>query len=156
MPKLFRRVLVPYDFSPPAARALKVAAGLAAENRGRLDVLHVVIPVPPMAGFPVAESGAFIPPADIVEGSRQSLERAVARTIGTKGPRATCRVVIGDPLQRIIAAARSADVIVMATTGRTGFSHLLIGSVAEKVVRHAPVPVLTVRTGARSARRRRS
>ena len=154
MPKLFRRILVPYDFSAPAARALKVAAGLAAEHRGRLAVLHVVTPVPPMVGFPVAESGAFIPPADVVEGSHRSLERAVARAVGKK-VRATCRVVLGDPLQRIVAAARAADVIVMATTGRTGFSHLLIGSVAEKVVRHAPVPVLTVRTGARSGGRRR-
>jgi len=71
-------------------------------------------------------------------------------------------VVLGDPLQRILAAARDADSIVIATAGRTGLSHLLIGSV-EKVVRHASVPVLTIRppakrrtrTGpARAARRR--
>ncbi|TMB48311.1 MAG: universal stress protein [Deltaproteobacteria bacterium] len=82
---------------------------------------------------------------------------------GARAPRTRCRVVLGDPLQRILAAARDADSIVIATAGRTGLSHLLIGSVAEKVVRHAPVPVLTIRppakrrtsTGpARAARRR--
>jgi nucleotide-binding universal stress UspA family protein len=53
-----------------------------------------------------------------------------------------------------VDAARGADLIVMSTMGRTGLSHLLVGSVAEKVVRHAPVPVLTLRpAGARKARR---
>ena len=52
---------------------------------------------------------------------------------------------IGDASPRIIDAARRADSIVMATSGRTGLAHFLIGSVAEKVVRHAAVPVLTMR-----------
>jgi nucleotide-binding universal stress UspA family protein len=147
MAKLFRRVLVPHDFSPPATRALKLAAALAAEHRGRLEVLHVVTPVPPMAGFPPAEAAALIPPIDVITGAQKSLERLVARTLGRKAPRATCRVVIGDPYQRIINAARRADTIVMATSGRTGLAHLIIGSVAEKVVRHSPVPVLTIRPG---------
>jgi len=57
-------------------------------------------------------------------------------------------VVIGDPMDRILAAAKQADLIVMSTAGRTGLSHLVIGSVAEKVVRHARIPVLTLRPGA--------
>jgi nucleotide-binding universal stress UspA family protein len=52
---------------------------------------------------------------------------------------------MGNPLQCILAAARDVDSIVMATVGRTGLAHFLIGSVAEKVVRHSPVPVLTIR-----------
>ena len=71
-----------------------------------------------------------------------ALEQAVA------APMCTCRLAA--------AAARGADAIVMATEGRTGLTHLLIGSVAEKVVRHAPVPVLVLRAGARTGRRRRS
>jgi len=65
---------------------------------------------------------------------------------------ATCRAVLGEPVQSILAAARRADTIVMATLGRTGLAHLVMGSIAERVVRHSPVPVLTVRPG--SARRR--
>ena len=112
------------------------------------------MPVPPMAGFPPAEAAALIPPVDVVTGAQKSLERLVTRTVGRKGPRATCRVVIGDPYQRIIEAARRADTIVMATSGRTGLAHLIIGSVAQKVVRHSPVPVLTVRPGTQRGRRR--
>ena len=57
----------------------------------------------------------------------------------------TVRVDIGDASQRIVEAARRSDSIVMATSGRTGLAHFLIGSVAERVVRHATVPVLTLR-----------
>jgi nucleotide-binding universal stress UspA family protein len=58
------------------------------------------------------------------------------------------KVVIGDAYQRIIAATRGMDGVVMSTSGRTGLSHLLIGSVAEKVVRHSPIPVITLRGNA--------
>ncbi|MEW6268722.1 MAG: universal stress protein, partial [Thermodesulfobacteriota bacterium] len=68
-------------------------------------------------------------------------ERALG---GRRVARVSCRVVVGEPMQAILDAARRADLIVMATTGRGALSHLLIGSVAEKVVRHAPVPVLTI------------
>ena len=66
------------------------------------------------------------------------------------------RVVIGVPLQQILTAARDADSIVMATMGRSGLVHALLGSVAEKVVRHAPIPVLTVRAGRAGRRARRA
>jgi nucleotide-binding universal stress UspA family protein len=59
------------------------------------------------------------------------------------------------PVSHIADAARGVDLIVMATAGRTGVSHLLMGSVAEKVVRHAPVPVLTLPPAARRRRTRR-
>jgi universal stress protein A len=153
--KLFRKILVPHDFSPHANRALKVAAALAREHRGRLLVLHAIAPFTPVTGFPALEETAWIPPADLVGHEQRRLESLVARTVGGRGaPRATVRVIIGDPFQRIIAAAAGMDLIVMATAGRTGLSHLLIGSVAEKVVRHSPVPVLTLRpAAARRARR---
>ena len=156
MTTLFRRILVPHDFSEPATRALAVAAALAAEHRGRLTVLHVVTPFQPVTGFPAAEAAAWIPPADLIAQERRSLEKLVARVVSGRGaPKAECRVVVGDPLQRILDASRRHDLIVMATSGRTGLSHLLIGSVAEKVVRHATGPVLTIRAGARRGRGRR-
>jgi nucleotide-binding universal stress UspA family protein len=162
MTKLFRHILVPHDFSEHATYALKVAAALAREHRGRLTVLYVVAPFQPVTSFPAAESTVWIPPTDLVVHERRALERIVARAVSGRGaPRVTCRVVVGDPLQRILDAARGVDLIVMATAGRTGLSHLLIGSVAEKVVRHASGPVLTVRPRAgrakksgRAARRR--
>jgi nucleotide-binding universal stress UspA family protein len=142
--KLFRRILVPHDFSPAATRALEVAAGLASGHGGRLLVLHVIAPFHPVTGFP-EEGFGWIPETDVMTAERRRLEALVARTVrGTKRRRVDCRVVLGDPFRRIVDAARRADAIVMSTAGRTGLSHLVIGSVAEKVVRHANVPVLTI------------
>ena len=154
MAQLFRRILVPHDFSAPATHALRTAAALATVHRGRLVILHVIAPFYPVTDLPMAEAAAWIPPAELVADARRRLEALVGRTVRGRGaPRTVCRVELGDPYQRIIAAARGADTIVMATEGRTGLPHLLIGSVAEKVVRHAPVPVLVLRAGARAGTR---
>jgi len=158
MRMLFRRILVPHDFSAPATRALQLAASLAAGARGRLIVLNAIVPYVPVTAAPGAQDVPWVPPAELVAAERRRLDRLVTRTLGRRrrGLRAECRVVIGDPLDRIIDAARAADSIVMSTAGRTGLARLLIGSVAEKVVRHAPVPVLTVRPPAGRARARRT
>jgi len=154
MAKLFKRILVPHDFSDPATHALRVAAELAAEHRGTLDVLHVLPPFYSGVGFPTQAEIAWTPPPEMVRDLRARLEQLVARKLGRHARIATCRVVLGDPVQSILAAARRADTIVMATLGRTGLAHLVMGSIAERVVRHSPVPVLTVRPSA--ARRRTS
>jgi universal stress protein A len=164
MATLFRRILVPHDFSQHATRALKVAAELAAAHKGRLVVLHALPPVYPVVGPPpMALRKAFPPPAEgpvLVRRVRQRLEALVARAISKRrSPRVECRVVIADPFQAIIEGARGATAIVMGTLGRTGLPHVLIGSVAEKTVRHSPVPVLTIRARAvraRVGRRRRA
>jgi nucleotide-binding universal stress UspA family protein len=154
--KLFRRILVPHDFSEHSTRALRVAAELAREHGGRLLVLHVIVPFYPASGLP-EQPLAWVPDAQIVGGERRHLQALVARTVkGRKAPRVDCRVEIGDPFRQITDAARGVDSIVIATAGRTGFSHLLIGSVAEKVVRYSPVPVVTIRPAATRARRRRA
>lgn len=156
---LFRRILVPHDFSDAATHALRVARDLAAEHGGRLHVLHVVTPYQPVVQIP--EVAGWIADRDIVASAKRSLGELVRRELrGKKAPPARFEVELGDPATRIVAAAKGADAIVMSTEGRTGLSHLLIGSVAEKVVRHSPVPVLTIRPpagrrGARKARRRR-
>jgi universal stress protein A len=93
-------------------------------------------------------------PTTFVPEQRKRLESLVTKALATDAPPVTYRVDVGDASQCILDAARRADSIVMSTSGRSGLSHLLIGSVAEKVVRHATVPVLTIRvpekTGARS------
>jgi nucleotide-binding universal stress UspA family protein len=140
--KLFRRILVPHDFSEHADRALAVAAALAREHGGRLLVLHVITPFQPI-GF---RGEPIVIPNDVPERLLAQLKTRVAQTVkGRSAPKVACKVEIGDPFHRIIAAASAADTIVMATLGRTGFARALIGSVAEKVVRHAPVPVLALR-----------
>jgi nucleotide-binding universal stress UspA family protein len=149
MTSLFRRVLVPHDFSTHANRALAVAANLAAGPRSKLVILHVITPVYPSEG-----GVGWYPDAAFLASERRRLQQVAARVVKRRGMRADCRVEVGAPLERIVAAARGVDSIVMATAGRTGFSRLLIGSVAEQVVRHAPVPVLTLRSTARRARRR--
>ena len=139
--RLFRHILVPHDFSPQATFALRTAVELAKRQGGKLTVLHVIVPFYVPADVSLGTMG----PGDLVPEQRSHLERLVAKTVGKNGPRVAVRVEIGDASQRIIDAGGRADSIVMATSGRSGLAHFLIGSVAEKVVRHATVPVLTLR-----------
>jgi len=146
MARLFRRILVPHDFSEHATGALKVAVDLAAENHGKVVVLHALPPFAAMgAGVPVGDIPLWFPPDDLVAAERARLEALVARVAGARGVAHQTSVVVGDPYQQIIAAASKVDLIVMSTSGRSGLAHLVIGSVAEKVVRHSPIPVLTLR-----------
>ena len=141
--RLFRRILVPHDFSDHATRALQVAVGLA-EPDSVITVVHAVAPVYSTMGGPAADL-AWTPTPEMVSDVKRSLVRVIERSLGrTAAAEVRCRVVLADPLTAILAAARAADVIVMTTVGRTGLGHLLMGSVAEKVVRHAKVPVLTL------------
>jgi nucleotide-binding universal stress UspA family protein len=156
MMEVFRRILVPHDFSDAANAALAVAADLAVRHRGTLAVVHAIPPAYPVSAFAGAgEIPVWIPPDDLRGDARARLEEEVARVVGKRVRDVTCRVVVGDPYRCILQAARRADSIVMATYGRTGLAHLVIGSVAEKVVRHSPVPVLTLRPAATRAARSR-
>jgi nucleotide-binding universal stress UspA family protein len=159
--RLFHRILVPHDFSAHATAALEVAAELARRTRGRIEVLHVLTPFYGGPAYPAPTEIAWTPPRALVAQLRTRLAVVVAAALAGRGaPPVAVRVVRGDAATAILAAARRADAVVMATLGRTGLAHLVIGSVAEKVVRHSPVPVLTIRRGAlgrarRAARRRR-
>jgi universal stress protein A len=153
MTRMFRSILVPHDFSDSATFALRAAADLAASHRGRLTVLHVLGPFYTGPGYPSSIAIAWTPSKELVAELQTQLQALVARTLGKRAKAVDCRVVTGDPLRCILAAARRADCIVMATVGRTGLAHVLIGSVAEKVVRHAPVPVITIRPPVRTRRR---
>lgn len=144
---LFKKILVPYDFSPSADAALAAAVELAATHGGTLRVLHVIPPIRPAHGRPLP------PPAGDIAAVRERLAATVARATGRRRlRRVASEVVIGPPTACILTAAAKADAIVMGTLGQTGLARLLIGSVAERVVRHAAVPVLTVRAPARRRR----
>lgn len=144
--KLFRRILVPHDFSAAAGRALKEAVALAATHQGRLIVQHVIVPFYMPTELPFGLAGDSIPnPATFIPEMTKRLDGLAKKAVGTSGVKYTVRVEVGEPSQAILDAASGADVIVMATHGRSALAHLLIGSVAEKVVRHATTPVLTIR-----------
>ena len=148
MSKLFHKILVPHDFSSTATHALKVAADLAARHGGRVTVLHVLTPFYSGPGYPTQDEIAWTPPAEMLSERRRHLETVVQKVLGSRARTVTCRAVMGEAVPAILDAAKHADAIVMTTLGRTGLAHLLIGSVAEKVVRHSPIPVLTVRAPA--------
>ena len=138
-------VLVPTDFSASAEQTLDYAIRLARTLNARLTVLHVIQPVP-MAG---SDMGVALPEAylqDLEEAVQRSMEETLAR-VTAAGLTAERIVVYGVPFQEIIetAKARQVDLIVMGTHGRTGYMHVLLGSVAEKVIRLAPCSVLVVR-----------
>ena len=138
----FSRLLVPHDLSDRADEALEVAAQIAGPE-GELLVLHVVVPVVPpgnLAAVPLK-----IPICEIKADAMRHLKRIVAQRVTPRGAKARIAVVLDDPYGSIIDHSRGCDAIVMSTRGRTGLGHLLIGSVAEKVVRHSPIPVLTLR-----------
>jgi nucleotide-binding universal stress UspA family protein len=149
MPKLSRikRILTPVDFSKPSLAALRYARSLAKFRHARLDVLHVVeaLAYAPMVGSSVDLSR--LREAQELAAERQ-LEK-VASELRRHRIRGTTMLKVGAAASAIVDHAKksSTDLIVMATEGR-GFVKHLLGSVAERVVRSAPCPVLTLRAGA--------
>ena len=143
-----QRFLVPIDFSEYANQALEYAIGLASKLEARLTLLHVM-QSPPWGGvdgdvtLPYAYSQYIQDLEAEVAHSMQACLKRVTRA-GLEGEVA---VVPGVPFQEILETAKmqKVDLIVMGTHGRTGLQHVLLGSVAEKVVRLAPCPVLVVR-----------
>ncbi len=150
----FRKLLVPHDFSDNANQALRLALDLLPPRGGRLVVLHVVVPIFPATELPVSGM-PYLDPIELASGAKQRLDAVVRKAVGRRNVRTTCRVEVGQPTDRIVAAGRGMDAIVMSTVGRTGLDHLLIGSVAERVVRHASVPVLTLRPRRRRGKKKR-
>lgn len=138
-------VLVPTDFGASSERAEALAAELAARFDAKLTILHVwAVPVPSYA------EGLAWPLDGIEAAAREALARVLER-VKAKHPKTDGRLVTGVAWDRILEAAKEGDVdlIVMGTHGRRGLPRALLGSVAEKVVRLSPVPVLTVGAEAR-------
>ena len=151
-----KRILVPVDFSDGALQALDYAAGLARPSGAELVVLFVVEPV--YYATPADMYGASTNLSMLLEEQqrigREQLAR-LARRLEKRKLKSRTVLETGVPYQVITdtASKQKADLIVMATHGRTGLSHLLMGSVAERVVRTAVCPVLTVRGYDKSAAR---
>jgi nucleotide-binding universal stress UspA family protein len=143
-----KRILVPFDFGEPAERALDFAQRLAPTFGASVEALYVV-PYLPNAALPIPELGA-IPLAaqsvdDMVSDAETRLHEALAPE-DTRHRYLRKTVEVGDPRAQIVAHAAAAgiDLIVMGTHGRTGATRFLLGSVAERVVREAACPVLTI------------
>ena len=142
----FRHILAPTDFSEYSKQAVASALELAKKFGAKLSILHVVeLPPYPVEGYvPPSLTPTFL--EDLERQASQELAQVVpeAESAGVEVARL---VAVGSPYRKIIdmAEAEQVDLIVMATAGRTGFSRLVMGSIAERVVRTASCPVLTIR-----------
>jgi nucleotide-binding universal stress UspA family protein len=141
-----QNILVPTDFSEPADAALAYARELAEKFGGRIELLHVVA-MPylypmgaEMSAFPMNELMT-----EVEMSARKTLEE-LAAGLGLTPGRVSVRTVVGTPVSEILdtIGEERIDLVVMGTHGRGMVEHLLLGSVAERVVRRSPVPVLTV------------
>lgn len=150
MTTTIRKIMVPVDFSDGSAAAMAQAAVFAKTFGATIELVHVWSP-PAMVPMPLVVGVAGIE-------QPMSLEELARTTAGTQmkdlveglrkqGIETSARVAIGSPAHEIVdlATLGHIDLIVMGTHGRTGVAHALLGSVAEKVVRRAQCPVLTVR-----------
>jgi nucleotide-binding universal stress UspA family protein len=141
-------ILAPTDFSPHAETAMRYACGLAERLGARLHLLHVLPEVVPVGPDPMLAPS--LPPEYYTETEAQSLE-ALGQALNTewgRPPAIDVAVRWGGAVEGIVgyAADQSIDLIVLATHGRTGLKHVLLGSVAERIVRESPCPVLTIRS----------
>ena len=139
-----RRILVPIDFSEPSIQALRHARELAMTYGAKLDLLHVVEDVTIPAAYGTEPVEMHVPEA--IEGSEKALAELVREEIGHE--HVTIHAEPGHTPATILdfAEDHDMDLIVIATHGRTGLERLLLGSVAEGVVRRAGCPVFTVKS----------
>lgn len=139
----FKKILYPTDFSEASYEALKAANELALHFSAELCLVHVVSPV-------VQTSPDFAPSVLPLQKMEASAENSLQEVIKQRVPKelqVRQIVVLGRAADEIIRISEEekVDLIVIATHGQTGWRHMVFGSVAEKVVRLAPCPVLTVR-----------
>jgi nucleotide-binding universal stress UspA family protein len=154
---MWKRLLVPCDFSACADAALALAIELARTHGAELSLLHVSDLPPNLeadARITSPDGAASMRVADYVTRGAATRLEAVAKPAREAGLRVSVRAVTGDVATEILRTAdeQAASALVIGTHGRTGLSHLLLGSVAEKVVRAAKVPVVTVRLPGPEAR----
>jgi nucleotide-binding universal stress UspA family protein len=145
----YYRILVAVDFSPASEEAWAHARRLAAQSDGELVLVHVVPEAPRFVGGPLSRARLAEVQAALRRWAEERLEQYV-EAARAEGRRVRVAVRVGVPYEEIVALARDerADLLVIGTRGRTGAPRALLGSVAERVVRLAPCPVLSVRAGA--------
>lgn len=140
-----KRVLVALDGSTACESVLRFLLEIAGPLDMKITLLHVLEPMPPQ----VMEAAPHVV-IDDIEARRKEAEEylePVAAALRAKGVETSWAIRRGRPADEIVAAAREsgADLVAMATHGRTGLGRLLFGSVAEAVLRNAPVPVFMIR-----------
>ncbi len=141
-----KKILVPIDFSDYSKNALKYAIQFAKQFNAKIYLVYVVEPIIYPADFSMGQ--VAIPSADIDLHSRAEEElRKLSKDFINGSLQVEILIKTGKPFIEIIetASANDIDLIIIATHGHTGVEHLLFGSTAEKVVRKAPCPVLTLR-----------
>ena len=141
---LYDRILVPTDGSPEGERAVAHALDVAANHGAAVHTLYVV-DTASYAGMPMESSWEGVD--ELLRSDAREAVKRVEQIAATTSVDVETAVVDGSPSREIIryAEANDCDLIVMGTHGRGGIDRLLLGSVAEKVVRGSPIPVLTVR-----------
>lgn len=149
--KPFKKILVPLDFSQCSTEALKTAGDVCARYGAEACLVHVHEPI----NYALPTNYPFFVPGQLENilaecEKRLSESKQQAQAAGIASPQT--QLLQGTPATEIVEFAKKhgVDLIVMATHGRTGFQHALIGSVAEKVLRRAPCAVLTVRAASQS------
>ncbi len=136
----FAKIVVAVDFEAASQRAVDVAVAMSRASGASVTLLHVyALPIAPYA------EGLVWPAADFEAAAKRALEREIARVAGP-GTHVEGAVRCGGAADQIIEVVKElgADLVVMGTHGRKGVSRMLLGSVAERVVRTSPVPVLTI------------
>ncbi len=145
-----RTLLCAVDFSEPSEHALRHAVALAAALGAELHVAHVyAVPVYALPDGALVAGPQWA--ARIMSEAEQQMQ-ALLKRVDTQGVKVSSHVVEGAPHEEIpaLAARLDADLVIVGTHGRTGLTHLLLGSVAERIVRTAERPVMTVRPPATS------
>lgn len=142
-----RKILNPTDFSQASQHGLSVALELASEYEAELLLVHVVALIPDVAG---TYSMSGVRTVQTVEAMQQEADHQMERLVASAVPshlRCDARVIQGHPAEEVVRLARQAhvDLIVLATHGYSGFNRFLFGSIADRVVRTAHCPVLTIR-----------
>ena len=152
--KPIKRILAPVDFSAAGQRALDEAMGLARTLGASVTLLHAYTLPQPIPDAGVAYGPEVIDALDLAARDRLDKLRDELRRGDAATPIDT-RAVLGVAHEEIVAEARRGgyDLVVMGTHGRTGWRHLILGSVAERVVRLSPVAVLTVHPSEETAAR---
>lgn len=144
----FHHILVPVDYSENSRDALQLAAALAERFQAALDIVHVWDrPTYVSDAVLITQGSGQRPLGELIrENAERDMREFLATVTLPEGVSCQERLLSGNPATALLDAQKSGghDLIVMGTHGRTGLSHLLLGSVAEKLIRHAPVPVLTV------------
>lgn len=139
-----KKILVPTDFSPPSNVAMDYAAFIAKQFNAGIILIHVIESLP----YSVTDTFNVIEHRKALETTARSLLENFRHDLVERDLSLKISLVSGAAYQEILKKARQEriDLIVMGTHGRTGVRHLILGSVAEKVVRLSTCPVLTVRT----------